>query len=123
LDKSCGEPIVSCKAVPFVASAANGALAAKPTPELLLVPWTAARLPVAGLHVELVRGGGELDAAIAAVPGDRWLSLGVVDGRNVWRTDLRAALGTLQCVATTRGTRQLMLAPSCSLLHVPVDLA
>ena len=52
-----------------------------------------------------------------------WLSLGVVDGRNVWRTDLRAALATLRRAAARRGTARLMVAPSCSLLHVPVDLA
>jgi 5-methyltetrahydropteroyltriglutamate--homocysteine methyltransferase len=55
---------------------------------------------------------------------EQWLSLGIVDGRNVWRTDLRAALSMLQRVAARRGgTRQIMIAPSCSLLHVPVDLA
>ena len=56
------------------------------------------------------------------VSPERWLSLGLVDGRNVWRTDLRAALGTLQRVAAARGERRLMVAPSCSLLHVPVDV-
>ena len=80
-------------------------------------------MPVAGLHVDLVRGGGELDTILHAAPGDRWLSVGIVDGRNVWRTDLRAALGTLQRIASVRGSRRLMVAPSCSLLHVPVDLA
>jgi 5-methyltetrahydropteroyltriglutamate--homocysteine methyltransferase len=107
---------------------AYDALAATSKPEILLASYfgplgdnlaTAARLPVAGLHVDLVRGAEELDA----VPADRWLSVGIVDGRNVWRTDLRAALGTLQRIATARGTRRLMVAPSCSLLHVPVDLA
>ena len=82
----------------------------------------AASLPVAGLHLDLVRGGGELDAALDAVPEERWLSLGVVDGRNIWRTDLAGALTTLRRVADRRGTRRLMVAPSCSLLHVPVDL-
>ena len=108
------------------------ALAVAPAPEVLLASYfgplgdnlaTAARLPVAGLHVDLVRGAAELDAVLEAVPAERWLSLGVVDGRNVWRTDLRAALGTLRRVASVRGTRRLMVAPSCSLLHVPVDLA
>ena len=51
----------------------------------------AASLPVAGLHVDLVRAPGQLPAVLEALPRDRWLSLGVVDGRNVWRTDLRAA--------------------------------
>jgi 5-methyltetrahydropteroyltriglutamate--homocysteine methyltransferase len=110
---------------------AYGSLALGPSPDILLASYfgplganlaTAAALPVAGLHLDLVRGGGELDAVLGTVPAERWLSLGVVDGRNVWRTDLRAALGTLQRAATARGTRRLMVAPSCSLLHVPVDL-
>ncbi|MDR3537846.1 MAG: 5-methyltetrahydropteroyltriglutamate--homocysteine S-methyltransferase [Acetobacteraceae bacterium] len=110
---------------------AYGTLTREPVPPILLASYfgplgdnlaTAAKLPVAGLHLDLVRGRAELDAALEAIPAERWLSLGVVDGRNVWRTDLRAALGTLQRVATLRGDRNLMVAPSCSLLHVPVDL-
>ena len=85
---------------------------------------TAIRLPVAGLHLDLVRGASDLDGALETVRPEQWLSLGLVDGRNVWRTDLRAALATAQRVAVARGgTRRLMVAPSCSLLHVPVDLA
>ncbi len=110
---------------------AYNALSAQARPEILLANYfgplgdnlaTVAALPVAGLHVDLVRGAGELDAVLDAVPADRWLSLGVVDGRNIWRTDLRTTLGTLQRAASARGTRRLMVAPSCSLLHVPVDV-
>ena len=50
------------------------------------------------------------------------LSLGVIDGRNIWKTDLEAVLDWLEPVAARLGDR-LWLAPSCSLLHVPVDLA
>lgn len=84
---------------------------------------TALALPVAGLHIDLIRGASDLDAVLDGAREDLWLSLGVVDGRNVWRTDLRAALATLRRVADRRGTRRLMVAPSCSLLHVPLDLA
>ena len=110
---------------------AYATFAAHSTPDVLLASYfgpvganlaTAARLPVAGLHLDVVRGGAELDAVIAAMPLERWLSLGIVDGRNVWRTDLRAALGTLHHVAAIRGKHRLMVAPSCSLLHVPVDV-
>jgi 5-methyltetrahydropteroyltriglutamate--homocysteine methyltransferase len=83
---------------------------------------TALALPVAGLHLDLARGAADLDAVLEGARADLWLSLGVVDGRNVWRTDLRAALATLRRVADRRGTRRLMVAPSCSLLHVPMDL-
>lgn len=80
----------------------------------------AAALPVDGLHVDLVRAPEQLDAVLKAVSRRTLLSLGVVDGRNVWRADLDALLARLEPVAATR---DLVLAPSCSLLHVPVDLA
>ncbi|HLY90943.1 MAG TPA: 5-methyltetrahydropteroyltriglutamate--homocysteine S-methyltransferase [Acetobacteraceae bacterium] len=111
---------------------AYAALAAAPAPNMLVASYfgaladnlpVVAALPVAGLHLDLVRGGHRLDEALTAIPVDRWLSLGLVDGRNVWRTDLRSALATLQQIATARGAQRLMVAPSCSLLHVPVDLA
>ncbi|MFZ5748055.1 MAG: 5-methyltetrahydropteroyltriglutamate--homocysteine S-methyltransferase [Pseudomonadota bacterium] len=79
----------------------------------------AASLPVAGLHVDLVRGADQLAPLLAAAPESLLLSLGVIDGRNVWRADLAALLDRLEPVAATR---DLVLAPSCSLLHVPVDL-
>jgi 5-methyltetrahydropteroyltriglutamate--homocysteine methyltransferase len=82
---------------------------------------TAARLPVAGLHVDLVRAPEQQDAVLAAVPRDRVLSLGVVDGRNIWRADLSALLDRLEPIAGSQ--RAIMLAPSCSLLHTPIDLA
>ncbi|HEY9514626.1 MAG TPA: 5-methyltetrahydropteroyltriglutamate--homocysteine S-methyltransferase [Gemmatimonadaceae bacterium] len=83
----------------------------------------AASLPVDGLHVDLVRAPEQLDPLLAALPAERFLSAGVVDGRNVWRTDLDAALGTLRRIADARGTDHLGVAPSCSLLHCPVDLS
>ena len=80
----------------------------------------ACALPVAGLHVDAVRAAGELDAVADRLPSGRLLSVGIVDGRNIWRTDLDAALARLQRVLARREGR-LWLAPSCSLLHVPVD--
>jgi 5-methyltetrahydropteroyltriglutamate--homocysteine methyltransferase len=110
---------------------AYAALERGPTPSILLASYfgpmrdnlgTAVRLPVAGLHLDLVRGASDLDAALAAAHPELWLSLGLVDGRNVWRTDLRSALATAHRIAAVRGERHLMIAPSCSLLHVPIDL-
>ena len=83
---------------------------------------TALALPVAGLHLDLVRGPGGLDPTLAALPADCVLSLGLIDGRNVWRTDLDQALATLQRAQAALGPERLFVAPSCSLLHVPVDL-
>jgi 5-methyltetrahydropteroyltriglutamate--homocysteine methyltransferase len=79
-----------------------------------------ANLPVAGLHVDLVRAPQQLEAVLANVSKQTLLSLGVIDGRNVWRADLAALLDRLEPIAAAR---DLILAPSCSLLHVPVDLA
>ncbi|MEK8033100.1 5-methyltetrahydropteroyltriglutamate--homocysteine S-methyltransferase [Ideonella sp. DXS29W] len=82
----------------------------------------ACRLPVAGLHVDAIRAPGELANVLETLPLDRELSVGIVDGRNVWRTDLDAALGQLRTALERRGGR-LWLAPSCSLLHVPFSLS
>src|SRR3989440_621142 len=64
---------------------------------------TARELPVAGLHVDLVRAPGQLDQLLTAWPKGRVLSLGVIDGRNVWRADLAAALGLLERARRRRG--------------------
>ncbi|HKX44824.1 MAG TPA: 5-methyltetrahydropteroyltriglutamate--homocysteine S-methyltransferase, partial [Burkholderiaceae bacterium] len=82
----------------------------------------ACALPVAGLHVDAVRAADELAAVLARLPADRELSIGIVDGRNVWRTDLDRALARLRPALEQRRGR-LWIAPSCSLLHVPLSLA
>ena len=84
--------------------------------------YLAVNLPVAGLHIDAVRGRQDADAVLNLLPAHKVLSLGVIDGRNVWATDLNATLAWLQPLADRLGER-LWLAPSCSLLHVPVDLA
>ncbi len=81
-----------------------------------------ARLPVAGVHVDAVNGRDDVAPLIDLLPADRVLSLGVINGRNIWKTDLTALLDWLEPLAATLGDR-LWIAPSCSLLHVPVDLA
>lgn len=79
-------------------------------------------LPVQGVHLDAINAHGEVDALIAGLPADRVISLGVINGRNIWKTDLNAVLDWLEPVARQLGDR-LWIAPSCSLLHVPVDLA
>jgi len=81
----------------------------------------ACRLPVAGLHVDAVRAADELPALLDALPAERELSIGIVDGRNIWRCDLDHALALLRPAYQRR--RRLWIAPSCSLLHVPIALA
>ena len=82
----------------------------------------AAGLPVDGLHVDLVRAPGQFPVVLDWLPAYKVLSLGVVDGRNVWRTDLDKALAVLEQAQARLGER-LWVGSSCSLLHSPVDLA
>jgi 5-methyltetrahydropteroyltriglutamate--homocysteine methyltransferase len=82
----------------------------------------ACKLPVAALHVDAVRAEHELQAVLDWLPSHRALSIGIVDGRNVWRSDLDRALGRLRDAAQRRAG-ELWIAPSCSLLHVPFTLA
>ncbi len=81
----------------------------------------ACNLPVDGLHIDTVRAGNELATVVDKLPAYKVLSVGIVDGRNIWRTDLNAAFTQLSELKERLGDR-LWLAPSCSLLHVPVDL-
>jgi len=78
-------------------------------------------LPVAGLHIDLCRAPDQIDAFLSDYPRDKVLSLGVIDGRNIWRADLEDAFSILERAHRTLGER-LWVAPSCSLLHCPVDL-
>ncbi|ABI90196.1 5-methyltetrahydropteroyltriglutamate--homocysteine S-methyltransferase [Burkholderia ambifaria AMMD] len=82
----------------------------------------AASLPVDGLHVDAINARDEVDALVRELPADRVLSVGAINGRNIWKTDLNATLDWLEPLAKQLGDR-LWIAPSCSLLHVPVDLA
>ncbi len=82
----------------------------------------AASLPVDGLHIDLVRAPEQFPSILDRLPAYKVLSLGVVNGRNVWRTDLQQVLAVLQQAQERLGER-LWVAPSCSLLHSPVDLA
>ena len=104
---------------------------AQGAPKLLLATYfspladnlrLACQLPVAGLHVDAVRAGAELAGVLDWLPAHKVLSVGVVDGRNIWRTDPDAALALLE-QASGKHRGELWIAPSCSLLHVPVSLA
>jgi 5-methyltetrahydropteroyltriglutamate--homocysteine methyltransferase len=80
----------------------------------------ACRLPVDGLHVDAVRAPDEVIRVADWLPAHKQLSVGIIDGRNIWRCDPDRALATLKPLLARRET--LWLAPSCSLLHVPVSL-
>ncbi|QND71016.1 5-methyltetrahydropteroyltriglutamate--homocysteine S-methyltransferase [Tardiphaga robiniae] len=80
-------------------------------------------LPVAGLHLDLVRAQDQFDEVAAKARKDMILSLGVIDGRNIWRSDLSSLLDSLEPMVDLLGRDRVELAPSCSLLHVPIDLS
>ncbi len=79
-------------------------------------------LPVAALHLDFVRQPEELDTVLKQLPAGMTLSLGVVDGRNIWRTNLDRAFTLVRWAVDKVGQDRAMIGPSCSLLHVPVDL-
>ncbi len=105
--------------------------AASRRPKILLATYfggLSENLPLAvdtaidALHIDLVRAPEQLDVALTAVGTRMMLSLGIVDGRNIWRTDLDAAHAQLRRAVRALGPARVMVGPSCSLLHVPVDL-
>ncbi|WP_282038867.1 5-methyltetrahydropteroyltriglutamate--homocysteine S-methyltransferase [Halomonas alimentaria] len=78
-------------------------------------------LPTDGLHIDAVRDPEQLERVLDRLPAYKVLSVGAIDGRNVWRADL-ALLRERLASARMRLGRRLWIAPSCSLLHVPMDL-
>ena len=83
--------------------------------------YLTANLPVAGIHIDAINDQAGVLPLINLLPAHKVLSLGVINGRNVWKTDLTAVLDWIEPLAARLGER-LWIAPSCSLLHVPVDL-
>jgi 5-methyltetrahydropteroyltriglutamate--homocysteine methyltransferase len=79
-------------------------------------------LGTAGVHVDLVREPEQLDAVLKAIKPEQVLSAGVVDGRNIWKNDFAKSLALLNKAKAALGEGRLIVAPSCSLLHSPVDL-
>ncbi len=79
-------------------------------------------LPVAALHLDLIRGADQLERVLQTFPKHLALSCGLIDGRNVWRSDFTRSLRLLNHALERLGADRVMLAPSCSLLHVPYDV-
>src|SRR5258708_18505426 len=126
------EPVLSLDLEPQWLDAFDRAYPAmaRSAPKLLLATYfdTAAdhadrlvRLPVHGIHLDLVRAPLQLERWQPMWPEHWVMSAGVVDGRNIWRADLRAVLARLRPLHQWLGGRPL-LAPSCSLLPVPASL-
>lgn len=75
-----------------------------------------------GLHIDLKRGSEQFDHIIEKLPREKTLSLGLVDGRNIWKSDLNVAIELAELAIKSTGSTRLMVGPSCSMLHSPVDL-
>lgn len=79
-------------------------------------------LPIDALHIDLVRCEEQLDDVLNTLPKNRILSLGVVDGRNIWKNDFERSLQLIKKVTDKLGSEKTFIASSCSLLHSPCDL-
>ena len=90
-------------------------------------------LPVDGIHIDLCRGSGranttandpkkDVEQALSLIGDEKVLSLGVVDGRNIWKNNISNSLSHIEKAVAQLGTDRVLVAPSCSLLHTPVDL-
>lgn len=79
-------------------------------------------LPVNALHLDLVRAPEQLKAVLNGISSKMELSLGIVDGRNIWKNNFQESVNSIRTVIDQIGEERVWIAPSCSLLHVPVDL-
>lgn len=82
----------------------------------------AVSLPVNVLHIDLVRNPEQLEGILNSIPENLSLSLGVVDGRNIWKNDYEKSLSFIGKAVEKLGSERILIAPSCSLLHSPCDL-
>lgn len=82
----------------------------------------AVNLPVDVLHLDLVRGENQLDTVLAKIPASLTLSLGVVEGRNIWKNDYEKSLTKIKQAVDALGKDRVWVGTSSSLLHVPYDL-
>jgi 5-methyltetrahydropteroyltriglutamate--homocysteine methyltransferase len=105
--------------------------AAAPSLKLMLATYfgalndnldTVLSLPVAGVHLDLVRAPDQLEKTIGLARKDLVLSLGLIDARNIWRADLAKILNGIRPALSSCSVDRIEIAPSCSLLHVPIDL-
>lgn len=82
----------------------------------------ALQLPIDALHLDLVRAPRQLEQALGQAPSSLSLSLGLVDGRNIWLADFDHVLTLASRAVQVLGTERVLLGASCSLLHVPIDV-
>ncbi|HEX2969147.1 MAG TPA: 5-methyltetrahydropteroyltriglutamate--homocysteine S-methyltransferase [Bacteroidales bacterium] len=83
---------------------------------------TAMALSIDAIHIDLVRAPDQLKTVLEKLPGNMSLSLGLVDGRNIWKNDFTNSLYLIKSAVEAAGADRIMIAPSCSLIHTPVDI-
>lgn len=105
----CGYGVKICLATYFEKLGANEDLALS--------------LPVDALHIDLRRGAGQLNSILSKFPHNKILSLGLIDGRNIWKNNLSQSLELAENAVDILGTERVWVGPSCSLLHAPIDLS
>ena len=74
------------------------------------------------IHLDLVRAKGQIDWVLTSIPEDKSISLGVVDGRNIWKNRFEKSIEVVKRVVDCLGAERVMVAPSCSLQDTPMDL-
>ncbi len=79
-------------------------------------------LPISALHIDIVRAPEQLNDIITNIPPNLILSLGIVDGRNVWKNDFDKSMSAISKGVSNLGSDRIILSPSCSLLHTPCNL-
>jgi len=79
-------------------------------------------LPIEAVHLDLISGANQLESALKIMNKEKILSLGIVDGRNIWKTDYKRAFEVIKKVTKELTTDKIIISPSCSLIHVPQDL-
>lgn len=82
----------------------------------------ATSLPVSALHIDLVKAPQQLEMVMEQLPEKTILSLGLVDGRNIWKNDFEQSLSRIAQAKEKLGIDRIWIAPSCSLIHSPCDL-
>uniref|UniRef100_A0A1D1YK21 5-methyltetrahydropteroyltriglutamate--homocysteine S-methyltransferase n=1 Tax=Anthurium amnicola TaxID=1678845 RepID=A0A1D1YK21_9ARAE len=75
--------------------------------------------PINAIHIDLVRDPGQLESVLKRLPTTVSLSLGLINGRNIWKVNMDAALAEARKAIATLGSERVFIAPSCSLLHTP----
>jgi 5-methyltetrahydropteroyltriglutamate--homocysteine methyltransferase len=79
-------------------------------------------LSISALHIDLIEAPKQLQEVLDKIPESLILSLGIIDGRNIWKNNYEKSVRLINKAIDKIGADRIMIAPSSSLLHVPVDL-